>query len=500
MNIPGEAAQQLGQLNATSLPGAVNFQDLWAALTKASAGKGEPLLPPLVLGGQEVPQIPAVKSFRVIYGGNAKGGCKCMVLLPGRRSLNVSSLTFLFNAPSCGYNATSAGAGKGPVLMSAVAHYFETCSYGHMSLPPDRNLVLGPIDLTDCSGVGPTMGRYALDGPVPVLRDGELYGLWDLAKEWMRKNRPDLFAERLRFDRKTLMFPLAAGVASLSNMGCPSNSDATGIIPDCLNWVSPAALSSPSPGVADAAALIRSHLLNNGLASPAASRAACGDAGGSDRSSCRTEPYGDPSDPMGTAEPVNAAGGVVCPAAPQSYTSGWAKAMLPLKGTPAAGEGFVPYEVPSMHTAETNFLRIAISQTGVRWAGSRRKQERAVFVSYRVASPTPGGYDTGLPASLSGRVWVHEYNQTADGLPLDPNMPPVLLAMLEAAGPTLALPDAFGAGDALHIRFVSKSNTTATVELCRNTLAVENVEDGTCFDALDNDCDGLTDFDDPDCQ
>ncbi|KAG2442822.1 hypothetical protein HXX76_002901 [Chlamydomonas incerta] len=498
----------------------------------SNAGSGDsgqqhsqPRAPPPLWLQQLVPRVTRAKLLE-------RWCAKCLVLI-GPKS--ISSLTFLFSAPNCG--ATTAGTRSGGVdggddgqqqrqqlmhVMSTVAHYFDTCSHGRMKLPAERNLVLGPISLPACSGVAPTKGAYDLASGRGngVNLDGELYGLWDLAKEWMRKNRPDLFAARLLYNRQTLLFPLgqlnasdpaavsgayslgraASGVVSVRNMGCPGPDDfiPSAISPaDCLNWVSPAAPPSP---VADAVALIRSHLLNNGFAHPTASRLVCGDAGGSDSSSCRTEPYGDPSDPMGPAEPVNAAGNVVCPAAPQSYLTDWAAQIEELKGTPAAGEGFVPYEVPSMHTAETNFLRIAISQNSVQLAGSRRKRERAVFVSYRVASPTPGGYDSGLPASLSGRVWVHEYNQTADGLPVDPNMPPVLLAMLEVAGPTFALPDAFGARDALYIRFVSKSNTTATVELCRTMPAVESVDDGTCNDGLDNDCDDLADADDPDCR
>lgn len=246
--------------------------------------------------------------------------------------------------------------------------------------------------------------------------------------------------------------------------------------------------------MADAAALIRSHLINSGYISPGASRLVCDDGpgdGSSSSSNCRTQLLGDPSDPMGAAEPVNAAGGVVCPAAPQSYTSGWARPLRQLQADDVQlGLGFTEYEVPSMHTAEANFLRVSIDQAGVgSAAGNRLWPERAVFLSYRVASQTPGGYDSGLPANLSGRVWVHEYNQTANGLPVDPNAPPVLLASLEVEGAALVLPNAFGAGDSLHIRFVRRSDTAAAVGLCRTTVRVEGSPDNleTCFNGYDDD-------------
>eukprot|EP00198_Chlamydomonas_reinhardtii_P013979 XP_001703316.1 predicted protein [Chlamydomonas reinhardtii] len=452
ITVPEALAQKLSSLlliNATSHASeAVDIHDLLTALTKANEGKPQPLLPPLIESNQTVPQIPLVTRIARVMAATAKGGCKCLIPLPGKGPLNVSSLTFLFNTPACGHDAGFNSSADGPALMRAVANYMGVCSYSH--------------------------------------------------------NHPDLYAERLRFDRKTLMIAPGDGVFSLSNMGCPGNPNVDGVVSDCLNWVSP---SEPSSPVADAAALIRSHLINSGYISPGASRLVCDDGpgdGSSSSSNCRTQLLGDPSDPMGAAEPVNAAGGVVCPAAPQSYTSGWARPLRQLQADDVQlGLGFTEYEVPSMHTAEANFLRVSIDQAGVgSAAGNRLWPERAVFLSYRVASQTPGGYDSGLPANLSGRVWVHEYNQTANGLPVDPNAPPVLLASLEVEGAALVLPNAFGAGDSLHIRFVRRSDTAAAVGLCRTTVRVEGSPDNleTCFNGYDDDCDGLVDDMDPDCQ
>lgn len=46
------------------------------------------------------------------------------------------------------------------------------------------------------------------------------------------QNHPDLYAERLRFDRKTLMIAPGDGVFSLSNMGCPGNPNVDGVVSD----------------------------------------------------------------------------------------------------------------------------------------------------------------------------------------------------------------------------------------------------------------------------
>ena len=60
-----------------------------------------------------------------------------------------------------------------------------------------------------------------------------------------------------------------------------------------------------------------------------------------------------------------------------------------------------------MHTTDTNYIRVAIDQTGIATT-DRLKPERAIYISFRVAQPL-GGYDSGLPKELNARVWVHEY-------------------------------------------------------------------------------------------
>ncbi|KAG2439958.1 hypothetical protein HXX76_004077 [Chlamydomonas incerta] len=172
------------------------------------------------------------------------------------------------------------------------------------------------------------------------------------------------------------------------------------------------------------------------------------------------------------------------------------------------------YTVPSAHSTDTNYIRIAIDQTGIVTA-DRLKPQRAIYVSYRVAQPL-GGYDSGLPKELNARVWVHEYVKRPDRQPEDA---PMVLNMLDLpvadpktkkVGPPvvpgwgplstrLTLPRAFGAGDSLTIMLKDKTTSAATVSLCRTTVAAESMDNGTCNDGLDNDCDGVADGDDPDC-
>ena len=74
----------------------------------------------------------------------------------------------------------------------------------------------------------------------------EMYGLYDLAKDWLRRNgRTDVIARLQYLRRKVLVWPwnnlaqLAkngtkelVGWPGMGSMGCPGNPDPSGIVPD----------------------------------------------------------------------------------------------------------------------------------------------------------------------------------------------------------------------------------------------------------------------------
>ncbi|KAG2443474.1 hypothetical protein HXX76_001828 [Chlamydomonas incerta] len=303
----------------------------------------------------------------------------------------------------------------------------------------------------------------------------------------------------------------SVSTGSVVKLGCPAQTANVlfGAKPDSLNWLSPGGGSAPGSTSAgrllDAGALIRQHLLSTGFVAPAA-RLTC-DNTSTTGTGCERQPRGDPSDPIGAAAPLDAAGGLVCLSAPQAYKAGWARPLHEIRG------GVYDiiddmYSVPSMHTSSAAFVRIVLDQAGVS-SSSRSKRERALYISYRAAQPA-AGYDSGLPTALSGRVWVHQYDEIPDARPADQAAPPVLLAVLDAAPPpppplqqqlqrqgqdpdqgqtpepaVFILPGAFGEGASLHIRVTAKNSTAATVVLCRSTLTKE--ADESCYDGFDND-------------
>ena len=93
----------------------------------------------------------------------------------------------------------------------------------------------------------PTKGAYDLRKGKgnKINLDGEMYGLYDLAKAWLRANRPDVLAQLPFLRRKVLVWPWnnqaqllkngdleIAAWAGMANMGCPGNPDPSGIVPD----------------------------------------------------------------------------------------------------------------------------------------------------------------------------------------------------------------------------------------------------------------------------
>ncbi|KAG2444129.1 hypothetical protein HYH02_009069 [Chlamydomonas schloesseri] len=460
--------------------------------------------------------------------GKAKknGGAKDLMIIGGK-PLNISSATFFFTSSSCGINPVLTEAqlrarwydsGNSSSVTATLQRAYQVCSYNKLGFYPDSNMVIGPVDVP-CTGTTTLKGPYDLKNGMGNKKnlDAEMYGMYELAKDWLKKNgRTDVLARLPYLRRKILVWPWNNVAQTMKNgmkplvdwpgmgsMGCPGNPDPNGIAPDCFAWMN----NDLSSTNLDLQVLFQELGHNIGMTHSA--RYIC------DAKGCSVDEYGDPTCPMGGAGPVSYEKSFTCLAAPQAYKAGWASPLVNLnKNTIAAGSGWTDYTVPSMHSTDTNFIRVAIDQTGINSA-DRLKPERALYISYRVAQPL-GAYDSGLPKELNARVWIHEYNETANGVSADPKKWPVLFNMLDLpvmdpktkkVGPPIVpgwvvlpkavFPSAFGAGDSLTVWLKSKTNTSATVSLCRATDANETEE--TCYNGLDDDCDGLPDDVDPDC-
>ncbi|KXZ54580.1 hypothetical protein GPECTOR_4g645 [Gonium pectorale] len=108
---------------------------------------------------------------------------------------NITSLTFIYRS-ECGVANPMT-----PELIrkywfglgATVQQYFETCSYGQLRFPEERNKVIGPVDIP-CAG---TAGGYKYDlangngmGNDPPDLEGELWALPSLALEHLQKAVP----------------------------------------------------------------------------------------------------------------------------------------------------------------------------------------------------------------------------------------------------------------------------------------------------------------------
>ncbi|KAG2439563.1 hypothetical protein HXX76_004916 [Chlamydomonas incerta] len=441
------------------------------------------------------------------------GGAKDLMIIGGK-PLNITSVTFVFTS-SClkpsqyintawvnnNWDSAKAASNFTPTLQ----RYYDVCSYKKLRFTNTINKVYGPIDFP-CQGSWPTKGKYDI---TKSCADPELYGAWDAAKDFLKKTDADTFKILEGIRRKIFILPFrpVCGFGGRANVGCPGGGD-------CLTWMAYA----PADRIIDMSTIFHELAHNIGLSHSA--RNVCDGKG-----SCEVQDYGDKTCFMGSGYPFDNTKQVLCANAPQGYKAGWISPMVDpfagAEGAPTSGEfkySDVPMGqnstvlLPAMGVTDNNFLRIIIDQKGVTPVNGR-KRERALFVSYRSTLPISHPnylYDSGLSPDFNRRVFIHEFNETADNNPTDDSNPPLIrnvLDIIPATGKPNSIGDGWGAlpnkweyagtEGRLVLRVWSKGQTNATISLC---LAKATAEDGdSCFDNLDNDCDGLVDQDDPDC-
>ncbi|KAG2438246.1 hypothetical protein HYH02_010945 [Chlamydomonas schloesseri] len=450
------------------------------------------------------------------------------------KPLNVSSLTFLLSAPKCGlvpalntstirsvWVPTGAAAGTYGAASATLQYMHKTCSFNKLRVyDNDDNQVVGPIDVGPCAGVTQYGDEFNF---ATSCSDPELDAMYDAVTRWVQQNKPEWITTGYfdTFRRKIMMLPLAScgSVFGYGSVGCPGDGS------PCRTWLFP----NKAETKLDASTIFHEMGHNQGVSHSA----------GQFKYGPRiiTDEYADPVDPMGSAGPMT------CYSAPnvRSYKAGWSEPLCPdgVCDDPSKGikmgalvDGWNDFLIPAAALEVKNLLRIAVDQTGIDEEAARYGQERALFVSYRVAQPD-FGYDFGIAGRDGGqwnrRIWVHEFNDTATGETATVDYS-LMKAMLDVpAGAAVdagrALPNALPPGPRvpsatwavqgtnwtynstnfaeygnLRIRVYSKNATAAYVGVCRFKTAVEDPNDETaCYDAIDNDCDGLADAEDPDC-
>ncbi|PNW82272.1 hypothetical protein CHLRE_06g278164v5 [Chlamydomonas reinhardtii] len=441
------------------------------------------------------------------------GGAKDLMIVGGK-PLNITSVTFVFTS-SClkppqyintawvsnNWDNAKAASPTAPTLQ----RYYDVCSYNKLRFENSINKVYGPIDFP-CQGSWPTKGKYDI---TKSCADPELYGAWDAAKDYLKKVDPDTFKILDGIRRKIFILPFrpVCTFGGRANVGCPGGGD-------CLTWMTYAAENR----FIDMSTVFHELAHNIGLSHSA--RNVCDGKG-----SCEVQDYGDKTCFMGSGYPVDPTKQILCSSAPQGYKAGWISPMVdPFAGadqTPTTGEfkySDVPMgqnstvQLPAMGATDKNFLRIILDQKGITPVNGRRR-ERAVFVSYRSVLPSTHPnylYDSGLSPDFNRRIFIHEFNETADNNPTDDSYPPLIrnvLDIIPATGKPNTIGDGWGAlpnkweyagsQGRLVLRVWSKSQTNATISLCFATVTTETGD--ACYNQVDDDCDGLMDDDDPDC-
>ncbi|KAG2445141.1 hypothetical protein HYH02_008609 [Chlamydomonas schloesseri] len=461
-------------------------------------------------GGQEdiVKLVPTAAAATSTGKSNAAKD----LMIVGGKPLNVTSVTFVFTSSSCSparaartinYDWVSSrwDNSSTPATFTSLSRQHDICSYNKLNFLRVINKVYGPIEIP-CTGSQPTKGKYDLN---TGCSDPEIWGLWDFAKSWLAKNDPAMSAGLFAVRRKIIVFPFSKGPgcgwAGRANVGCSNGGD-------CLTWLAPGVTDS----VLDLGTVFHELAHNIGLAH--SGRRMCDSTG-----ACAVREYEDRTCIMGMGFPTDNQKKYICTNAAQSYKAGWASPIerngdSPFNGTfsyDAVAGDFNDNVIllPAMGGTDKNMLRIVLDQTGV---DRLRARQRALFVSYRARIPG-NDYDSGLHNNYHQKVFVHEFNETADNKPSDQDNPPLIMAVLDVKGangrpPVIgdswgALPDRYtytappGRGR-LVIRVVARTVTNATLQLCRALVDQEQGDD-LCFNGKDDDCDGLADDEDPDC-
>ncbi|PNH01825.1 Autolysin [Tetrabaena socialis] len=251
--------------------------------------------------------------------------------------------------------------------------------------------------------------------------------------------------------------------------------DVTCTTPTCSAYVK----SSTKPGLSDVAIQVLFHesMHNYGLQH----------AGRLDRN--RFDEYGDPTDVMGVFS--GGKDGLLCPNAPNMYRIGWAKPITANAGdlngawgnltfanfTSSRGPWLEGLVIPASSQSDANMVVVDLGQL--------KGAPRTPYTIY-----------------YSMKVFIHAYNGTQNERARENFGTKATLLASGGKGFTwkssYSLDTSSRLGGFLIVRVVSADQTRALIDVCGSTVQKELGE--ACTDGMDNDCDGLPDSDDPDCQ
>ncbi|PNH11957.1 Autolysin [Tetrabaena socialis] len=342
---------------------------------------------------------------------------------------------------------------------SNIKDYTSSCSYGKSVYEPTENFIVGNIDV-NCSGtVASGSLKYAYDSSTKC--DAAEQFAWRLAGDAAGRaaGYGDFMDNSLR--RRIIMIlprEVKCQWAGLGSVGCGGRF--------CTVYIK---------GSTQGDIGVYFHEL--------------GHTQGLSHAGKGLVEYGDTSDVMG--DDGSSTQGYLCTNSGNMFRIGWNAPLASLSPalTNIASNMGVPgrWLLPATSAADVNFVALNYSFVGVPFPN--------LFISFRVRADS---YDNILSSSNNNRVFVHVFNGTASDRDYNRTN---LVATLSSGGIYRSgFADTRGrqdAGGGVRVSVLSiNTGVSATIQLCRFTELVET----NCEDTIDNDCNGLTDAEDPACR
>jgi len=477
-----------------------------------------------------------IRNFTKITGGGA------VEIFTGTQ-IELAAVVFLLDFSSCGdpkiwgpqpgvnvssLNAAMLKSKQGSIrFANNMENYYMTCSYGKSLYPESNVYVVGPVPIP-CRGAvfknftgrppmpprPPPRPPSAFANLLPASRRNDTVDdWWDIsqfctaseqqawereAEKWARlkaMNDPKLDRILKWSRRRRNIYALPSGVrcawAGYADVTCTS--------PTCSAYV------KTGLGGTGIHVFMHEALHNYGL----------------EHAGFQRDEYGDESDVMGRFS--GAGSGLLCPNAPNLFRIGWASPISP-PGTPIQGwtnrintygnltvSNFTtrnilgPFTIPAAGLRDDNFISVDLGSSFLGMPRNERFAFPVFFISYRVKQPSKpdgsAGFDSGLVEKFNRKILIHSYNGSQNERLF--GFKPLLLDWGDTKGFTLQRTTwwrsavfSYNAtrklGGRLAVKVLSNSDTQATVQLCRATMAVE-AGIVACANGLDDDCDGVVD-------